>query len=68
MPDPGAERQRSIVHATPERKSATPPPVPHLSLNRDYPEMDRVVEGNTRRPRQPPEISWTFTARIDPGE
>jgi hypothetical protein len=68
MPDPGAARQRSIVHATPERKSATPPPVPHLSLNRNYPEMDRVVEGNTRRPRQPPEISWTFTARIDPGE
>jgi hypothetical protein len=68
MPDPGAARQRSVMHPTPDRKNATLPPVPHLSINPGYPEVDGVVEGKIRRRRQPPEISWTFRARIDPGE
>jgi hypothetical protein len=41
--------------------------VPHLFLNRDDPEMDRVVKRKLPRGRQPPEISWTFRERIDPG-
>jgi hypothetical protein len=68
MPDAGAARQ-ALSHArNTGPKESTLPPVPYPSINREYPEMDGVVEGKIRRPRQPPEISWTFTARIDPGE
>jgi hypothetical protein len=41
--------------------------VRHHSLDQHHSERSRVAERKTRRERPPPEISWTFTARVDPG-